>query len=288
MNPLSGRPPVCVIGSVLPDLHFAVDRLPPSGGDVLARSYSLRLGGSAWLVATALKELGVECVVVLRRGTGPLDRFVRNAIAREGIAVRGRVARAPGGVTVTLVEGDGERSLVSAFGAEDGISAEDLRRARVAQADVVYVSGYEVAQSVELDRAIGALPRTVRVVFDPGPRAIRPGAAEGAWQRADVVRLNLLEAQARTGHRGADAARALGEGRAAVVSTRVGAYLAVEGAVAEIVGGEPIQGDTTGAGDAHAAGLIAGLVQGLQLATAVELANGTARRRVLGSLGPDV
>lgn len=285
MRPAGAHLPVAVIGSVLPDLHFAVERMPASGGDLLAKEFSLRLGGSAWLVATALQELGVDCAIVLRRGTGPLDRYVHAAIARSGIAVHGRIARAPGGVTVTLVEPDGERSLVSAFGAEGCIAPEDIRRARVAEASVAYVSGYETAHSAALDRAVGALPRAVRVVFDPGPRASAAGAAEATWRRADFVRLNLAEAEARTGRRGAEAARALGEARVAVVSTHSGAYLAEAGTVSLIPGGGPLTGDTTGAGDAHAAGLIAGIVRGMDLWAAVSLANAAARRRVLGARG---
>lgn len=274
-----------VVGSVLPDLHFALPNLPESGGDVLAQRFELRLGGSAWLVATALRELGVDCAVVMRRGRGPLDRLIEERMRLAGIPAVGRAASGECGVTVTLVEPSGERSLVSAFGVEAQLGAEDLAAAGADASRIVYASGYETTHSPTLDARIGTLPRTVTFVFDPGPRGSAPGRSPHAWRRADLVRLNLQEAEAVTGRRGRDAVRAVGEIATAVVSTREGAYLAERGRVREFPSGPAATADTTGAGDAHTAGLIAGILRGLQLDAAVRLANASARRRVLTGIG---
>lgn len=285
MNKGAVRPAVLVIGAALLDVHLRVPELPSSGGDVLAESLSLRLAGSAVLVASALKDLGVECEVLLRRGRGPLDRYVDAELRRLQIRVRGRRSEGQGGVTVTLVEPGGERSLVSAPGAESLLDPEDLRLVRPGGAQVVYVSGYEAAHSEALDAALGRIAKGTRVVFDPGPRGSQPGAAEAVWRRADVVRLNRREAELRTGLMGLDAVRAIGAGRPAVVSERDGAHLSTDGTTQWFPSGPPVRRDTTGAGDAHSAGLIAGIVRGLSMADAVRLANESARRRVLGDLG---
>ena len=276
---------IVVVGAALLELRFAVDGLPSSGGDVLAHGFEVRVGGSAVNVARSLQGLGCQPLLVLHRGQGPFDRMVGRELAQLGLAVEGRRSPRPSGVTVTLVEPSGERSLVSALGAEGSVGAEDLP-GDVGRARAVYVSGYELLASPDLEAAIAALPRRVLVLFDPGPRGAWPGRLLGAWQRADVVRLNREEAERRSGRRSAEAAAAaIGRNHQVVVSTADGAYVALGGEVWRIAGGERVSRDTTGAGDAHAAGLLAGLTRGMDLLAATALANRVARLHVLGEGG---
>lgn len=273
---------IVVVGAALLELRFAVDGLPSSGGDVLAHGFEVRVGGSAVNVARTLQALGCLPLLVLHRGEGPFDRMVGRELAQIGLRLRGRRSRRPSGVTVTLVEPSGERSLVSALGAEGSVGAQDLP-ADVGKARAVYVSGYELLASPDLEAAIAALPRHVLVLFDPGPRGAWPGRLQGAWQRADVVRLNQEEAERRSGRKGAaEAAAAIGRTHDVVVSTADAAYVAVRGEVSRVAGGERVPRDTTGAGDAHAAGLLAGLTHGMDLLAATALANRVARLHVLG------
>lgn len=273
---------IVVIGAALLELRFAVEGLPQPGGDVLAHDFEVRVGGSAVNVARTLQALGSRPLLVLHRGEGPFDRLVGRELARLGLAVAGRRSRRPSGVTVTLVEPSGERSLVSALGAEGSVGAPDLPR-DIAGAQAVYVSGYELLASDDLEAAVAALPDEVLVLLDPGPRGAEQGVLEAAWRRAGVVRLNQAEAVRRSGLADAAAAAAhLGRGRAVVVSTAEGAYAAQDGAVVAVAGGQRVSRDTTGAGDAHAAGLLAGLTCGMGLRDATAFANRVARRHVLG------
>ncbi len=277
-----GEGTIVVVGAALLELRFAVDRLPASGGDVLAHGFEVRVGGSAVNVARTLLALGCAPLLVLHRGEGPFDRLVGRELGQLGLPVRGRRSRRPSGVTVTLVEPSGERSLVSALGAEVSVGARDLPP-DVGRAKAVYVSGYELLASPDLEAAISALPPGVLVLLDPGPRGAEPGKLQDAWRRADVVRLNLGEAERRSGENGPlAAAEALGRERGVVVSTAEGAFLAERGPAVRVGGGERVSRDTTGAGDAHAAGLLAGLTRGLDLLAATRLANSVARRQVLG------
>ncbi len=277
-----GAGTVVVVGAALLELRFAVDRLPRSGGDVLAHGFEVRVGGSAVNVARTLQTLGCSPLLVLHRGEGPFDRMVVRELARLGLSVQGRRSRKPSGVTVTLVEPSGERSLVSALGAEGSVGAEDLP-ADVRRARALYVSGYELIASPDLEAAVAALPSDVLVLLDPGPRGAWPGKLQAVWRRADVVRLNEAEAERRSGQKGAaTAAAALGREANVVVSTAEGAYVAQGGEVSAVAGGERVSRDTTGAGDAHAAGLLAGLTRGLELMAATALANRVARLQVLG------
>ena len=273
---------IVVVGAALLELRFKVERLPSSGGDVLAHGFEVRVGGSAVNVARTLQGLGCSPLLVLHRGEGPFDRMVGQELERLRLPVRGRRSRRPSGVTVTLVEPSGERSLVSALGAEGSVGAADLP-GDVHRAKALYVSGYELLASPDLEAAVAALPEDVLVLLDPGPRGAWPGKLTAAWRRADVVRLNLAEAERRSAKKGAAAAAAaLGLGTDVVVSTAEAAYVARGGQVTAVTGGERVSRDTTGAGDAHAAGLLAGLPRGLDLIAATALANQVARLQVLG------
>jgi len=276
-----GEGRIVVVGAALLELRFTVEHLPTAGDDVLARGLEVRVGGSAVNVARTLKGLGLASLLVIHRGEGPFDRMVGRELARLGLRVQGRRSRRRSGVTVTLVEPSGERSLVSALGVEVSVGALDLPR-DVGRARALYVSGYELAASEDLEAAVAALPPRVLVLMDPGPRGARPGAVGRAWARADVVRLNAREAAERSGEPDPEAsARELGRRRPTVVSTPEGAFAADPDGVRFVAAGRRSTGDTTGAGDAHAAGLLAGLLSGLDLAGATALANQVAREQVL-------
>lgn len=278
------RPDVVVVGVALLELHVHVPALPRSGGDLLASAFRMGLGGSGINVACALQELGCAAEFVLRRGTGPLDRLAQAELRRLGIAARGQRAQGASGVTMALVEPSGERSLVSAAGAEGEVGAEDLRHADLGHARFLYVSGYELLSSKDLEETVAALPARIEVLLDPGPRGASPGKLRRAWGRADVVRMNQQEAQARSGaaNPGEAAASLSRGGPRVVVSTPSGAFLGEGGDVCEIAGLGPVEGDTTGAGDAHAAGILAARSRSLSLAEAVAAGNRAARAKVAG------
>ena len=282
---------IVVVGVALLQLRFRVPALPKSGGDVLASALEVGLGGSGVNVARTLSQLGAPLEFVLRQGEGPLDRLAQAELRRLGIPVCGERSDGPSGVTVALVEPHGERSLVTAAGVEGEVGSRDLRRADLRASAFLYVSGYELLSSRDLEESVAQLPRRIEVLVDPGPRGAAPGMLERAWRRADIVRMNAAEAIARSGAKDASAAAAAlsVEGPAVVVSTRAGAFLGEGGSVREIPGEEPVHGDTTGAGDAHAAGILAGRRLGMPLREAVRTANRVARAKVAGEpLGPSL
>ncbi len=274
---------VIVVGAALLQLHLRVPRLPSSGGDVLAEALQVGLGGSGINVARALSELGAPLEFVLRRGDGPLDRLAQDELHRLGISVCGGHSQRPSGVTMALVEPSGERSLVSAAGAEGEVGAVDLRQADLAHAGFLYVSGYEAISSPDLEPTVAHLPSRIEVLLDPGPRGVQ-GTLQAVWARADIVRMNADEALLRSGAKDARdaAARLSGEGRTVVVSVPDGAYLGQGGDVLKIAGQGPVQGDTTGAGDAQAAGILAGRRLGMPMADAIAAGNRAAHARVAG------
>ena len=167
-------------GQVIVDLVMALDSLPVSGGDVLAQSASFEAGGGFNVMAAA-KRNGLPVVYLGRHGTGRFGDLARAAMQAEGVEMaQAASADKDTGLCVSLTEASTERTFISHLGAEGDLSAEDLAGVVPRADDYVYVSGYSLlldgkAQAL-LDWLL-ALPREIRVVFDPGPLVTAPDSA---------------------------------------------------------------------------------------------------------------
>jgi sugar/nucleoside kinase (ribokinase family) len=274
-------------GQVIVDLVMALDKLPASGGDVLASSASFEAGGGFNVMAAARRN-GLPVVYLGRHGSGRFGDLARAAMQAEGIEM---ALPASGGkdtgLCVSLTEATTERTFISHLGAEGELSAEDLAEVVPRADDYVYVSGYSLlleAKAQPLVDWLLALPRQVVVVFDPGPLVKAPDTAlmRALLPRIDIWTSNGPEALAFTGAR--DIAAALPElsrhlPAETLLVVRDGPNGCWVGQVSDIkhVPGFKVQAvDSNGAGDAHAGVFIAGLAKGLKPVDAARRANAAA------------
>jgi sugar/nucleoside kinase (ribokinase family) len=280
------------LGNVVVDLVLNVPYLPQRGADVLAAASRVSPGGGFNVLAAAARQ-GLAAAYAGAHGRGPFADLARAALAAEGIEVL--LPPKPGpdtGVVIAIVDGTGERTFLTAPGAEATLTAADLAAIRPAPGDVVYLSGYSFLHPASRAALLDWLGRldgagtpgragTV-VVFDPGPLVDQvPAAALAAvLRRADWLTCNAREAAILSGQPDPlTAARALEVGqRGVIVRTGPGGCLLGHG------GGEPvtIPGfavraiDTNGAGDTHAGAFIAALARGAAPPEAARLANAAA------------
>jgi sugar/nucleoside kinase (ribokinase family) len=185
-----------------------------------------------------------------------------------------RRGRAP--VTTVLVHPDGERTLLS-DGGEDGLALDDVRAEWVADAAVLHVDGYDLLRYPAVLHSAASLARDTGVpVSADVAAATRIG--EGyvdllAGLRADVLFCNAREAEAlglTDGLPGwAPELVLVHDGaRSTLVRTRAGT---------EEVPVEPVRVlDTTGCGDAFAAGVLAGWRHGATVLDAVRRGHAAA------------
>lgn len=222
-------------------------------------------GGAAANVASWCAALGAQATFVGRVGA---DAFGTQAVAElTTIGVDVRVesdAERPTGTCLVLVDPVGERTMVPSPGAND--APLDLA-VLPDTADWLYVSGYALLNAGSRPSAIGAL-RTARerdwsIAVDPASAA--PLAAAGAdafadWIGRDLLMLaNLDEARVLTGlSHPEDAAQLLGErfGQAVVKTGASGAMWSDGSQLVTEPGLPSTIIDTTGAGDAFAAGFL--------------------------------
>lgn len=295
---------VISLASILVDLKVDVPRLPERGGDVLAAGTRTNAAGGFNVVAAAARQ-GVPCIYAGPHGTGPHGDRVRAALHAEGIPAA--FPARPGGDTgfcVVLVEPDGERTFITAPGAESVVHAADLDVLDVRPEDLIAVSGYDLVypgSGPVIADWLTHLDRTTvgpRVLLDPGP-LIADIPAE-VWSRVlprlDVLTLNQREARILTAAGGNDTrhtdllAAVLGRpGMASglTVVLREGPHgcLSTGGPLTDSVVHipAPLVGaviDTTGAGDTHTGVLLARLARAETLTAALTAATDAASASV--------
>ena len=278
-------------GEAIVDLLMWVPALPERGGDMLADSAAVQVGGGFNIMAAAVRQ-ELPVVYAGGHGTGPWGDRVRAALAAEGI----RLLRTPDpdadtGFDVALVEAGGERTFVTTLGAESLREPGAWNLVRVRAGDAVYVSGYGLVPP-ESGQVLGAwaagLPSEVLLFVDPGPLVADIPAAilDPVLARCDWWSCNQREAALLTGSSDpAEAARRLvrrtGQADVIVRAGPDGCVVAmrVPGpamALSQIPAPAVTAVDTTGAGDAHSGVFLAGLAAGLTVGDAARRANAAA------------
>jgi sugar/nucleoside kinase (ribokinase family) len=275
-------------GEAIVDLLMAVPSLPERGGDLLATSSGIAVGGGFNVMVAAARQ-GLPVRYAGGHGTGPWGDLVRAALTREDIEIlRPPDPRADTGFDVALVEPAGERTFVTSLGAES-LPAPDGAWDVVAAGpgDVVYVSGYGLAAPASgpgLSAWAARLPAAVTLFVDPGPLVadIAPDILGPVARRTDWWSTNQREAALLThAIEPATAARRLQalmpQAAIMVRAGPAGCVLAsADGQLQEIPAPQVDAVDTTGAGDAHAGVFLAALAAGLPAPQAAARANAAA------------
>ena len=277
-------------GEAIVDVLMRVPSLPERGGDLLASSSGIAVGGGFNIMAAAARQ-GLPVLYAGGHGTGPWGDLVRLALASEKISVlRPRDLRADTGFDVALVEAAGERTFVTSLGAESLPAPGGWDTVPAGPGDAVYVSGYGLVADGSgpvLGEWAARLPADVTLFVDPGPLVadIPPELLAPVLGRADWWSCNQREAALLTGTEDpAAAARQLRSrmprGSVLVRTGARGCLLAPAGPghhdLEEIPAPAVDAIDTTGAGDAHSGVFLAALAAGLPPGPAAARANAAA------------
>jgi ribokinase len=227
-----------VLGDLMVDVVTRVDAPLAHASDTPAR-ISVQGGGSAANVAAWAAHLGTPTALVCRVGDDDRGRAALNELA--GVDVHAEVdPQRPTGTCVVLVEPGGERTMLPDPGANDGPLPQ------IPVGDHLHVVGYALLRDGPRASAMAAIERAraagMTVSVDPSSWAlIRPGAIPPV----DLLLPNEREAELVRGD----------------MVVKLGAAGARWGDIH--VAAEPVAVvDTTGAGDAFAAGFLAARLSG--------------------------
>jgi ribokinase len=242
---------VCTLGDLLLDVIVRLDA-PLSAGDDVTAQTTLRAGGQAANVAAWAAELGAQGRIVATRCDDDAGAIVARELEARGVDVYGpRGGRT--GVVVSLVQPDGDRTMAS-----DRASAPDLRPEELDtewfECDALHLPGYSLmrepiaraaTRAAELARANGA---TISVDLSSWTHVERFG---------DVLReaLSRIRPEVVFGNEREWATLGTWDVPTPIVK-RGSRGITVAGRDSEAVPVDVV--DTTGAGDALAAGFIVG------------------------------
>jgi ribokinase len=260
---------VVVVGDVMTDVVASLSGPIAHGSDTPARVVQ-RGGGAGANVAAWLARAGAAVTLIGRVGDDLPGRDAAESLRAEGVDARLAVDPSrPTGTCVVLVEPDGERSMLPDAGANAGLEAAPLPE----DATHLHVAGYALLHPGSRPAARAMLAdadaRGITVSVDPSSAAplTRAGAAAFfEWiNGAHLLFPNRDEAAALTNMPDPKAAARALAAHAGEVVVKLGAQGALwtdgtEQLRAPAVDVQVV--DTTGAGDAFAAGLLAARLAG--------------------------
>jgi sugar/nucleoside kinase (ribokinase family) len=274
-----------MVGSVLVDILLTIPHLPQAGGDVLAQQAQITSGGG-FNVLIGAKRLGMPVLCACRIGDGPMGSQIRADLQKAEIPLAlGRIDGEDNGFDVGLIESDAERTFVTSPGTESRLRMEDLRTIALRAGDAIYVSGYDLCYPVSgaaLEEWLPTLSADHLLVLDPGPLVaeIPEQRLRRVLARTDILSLNARELVLLTGETEVVmgtkklASRIRGGGWIVARVGAQGCWLASSEQEPRLCPARHVQAvDTTGAGDAHVAALLARLYRDNDMGKATEIAN---------------
>ncbi|MCL6548540.1 MAG: carbohydrate kinase family protein, partial [Alicyclobacillus sp.] len=279
--------------------------------EVRAQRKDTTFGGSAVTTARVLGWLGLSVELVGTAGRADLYGDAGRQLSQDGVGLRHLLPTAASAETFVLIDGDGERTMISHEPAESRYDLALFPASVLQGASFVFLSAYSLLhQQPETLRAFLSRLREAGAGFAvnlcPMLASVDPGVLGPVLEQADVVSGNEAEWRYLTGatagdtvrsgdelleavrgwaarHRGA-VQRADGQGGQRsekccyVTRGGRGAVLVQANGVWEQAPDWPLHGlDTTGAGDAFFAGVLAAKTPGR---VALELGVSVAHRMV--------
>ncbi|MGZ4176286.1 MAG: carbohydrate kinase family protein [Candidatus Limnocylindrales bacterium] len=242
-------PSICTIGDLILDVIVLPDRPLAPDADTPA-TIRFAAGGQAANVAAWASALGARSRLVCKRGTDVASTLASAELARHGVEICGPVEEGRGGVVVSVRNRHGQRTMASDRGAASLLHASELDPAWVQGCDVLHVSGYCLLREPMAAAAIAAAREASRVTVDLASAVdIEMVGVRLFTQRLEALAPDLVFAT--------EAERAAVPDLGATWVIKLGAR------GARFPEGEyPARGvvavDTTGAGDALAAGYLVG------------------------------
>ena len=272
----AGSPRVVCFGVVVADVFVPpLERLPAAGELLTTDDFLIEPGGCAANVAIALGKLGVPAAVGGRVGDDVFGELVRRDLAARGVDTTGILTTAGIGTSKTViipVVGE-DRRYLHTFGANAVLAADDIAATPFATAEVIYVGGYlilpalrddELARLLEEARARGAT--VILDVVAPSRTELSLSAVSRLLPLADYFIPNLDEARSLTGRADPEqqAEQLIAHGARTVMIKlgEEGLYVRSEEGSFELPAPPVHVVEPSGAGDAFAAGLAVGILEG--------------------------
>jgi sugar/nucleoside kinase (ribokinase family) len=277
---------ITCLGILVADLvGKPVDEYPARGKLVLADRMELHNGGCASNPGIDLAKIGMGTAVIGRVGNDGLGDFMVNALRGAGVDVGGVVRDRDAGTssTMVMVHSDGERSFIHCIGANARLTEDDVDFDLLRSTKILYIAGSLLLPALDGEPAARILKKAremgiitaLDTAWDPTGRWM--SVLEPCLQYVDYAVPSIEEARQITGRREpADVAEVLMDHGVGVVGLKMGeggCYIRSSDEEIRLPRYEVDAVDAVGAGDAFAAGFLAGVYYGWDLEKTGRFAN---------------
>lgn len=270
-----------IFGGLLLDKYLEVEAYPERGRDGLITDEFDMAGGCSINMAATFNNLGGNAHVVSYVGCDRTGREITKYLERYGFSTK-YVKQTEGGTgySIVILERNGERTFLTKKGAESRFDRELLQTsaAGVPVIKNIMLTGYYLL----CDNPAGLVECLSEIkgqdgyfLFDPGPlvRKIDPDVLRKVISMADIVAMN--EAEAESAGFPEDASKII-----VIKKGKFGGEVFNRGERFEYKAAAVAETDTTGAGDSFDAGLMFGILSGMDVGSAVSLAAESAAKTV--------
>lgn len=274
-----------VLGSLHLDILVHASDRPKKGETLPGDTWGYKAGGKGGNQAVSAAQFGAQASMVGRVGNDDFGKRLLSHLTNAGVDAEHVYADpdAGSGMSVAIIDAEGDYGAVIVSGANLRLSNKDLEEARkVIRSAQVLVLQNEILEATNVAAAQLAKDYHVRVILNAAP-ARQLGRDLSA--NVDILVVNAVEAEMICGvavtnlSEAAEAAALLSEQVANVVVTAGGLGLAVaeHGNSPYAEAAHPVKLiDTHGAGDAFIGALAARWASGASVAEAVRFANAAA------------
>jgi len=156
---------ICTIGDLVLDVLVLPDRPLVPDADTPA-TIRFAAGGQAANVAAWASALGGSSRLICKRGTDASSELAADELARYGVEICGPVVPGRAGVVVSIREQPGGRTMASDRGVSSLLHPTELDPSWVATCEVLHVSGYCLMAEPMAEAAIYAARHARRVTVD--------------------------------------------------------------------------------------------------------------------------
>ncbi|MFP9059483.1 carbohydrate kinase family protein [Natrialbaceae archaeon A-chndr2] len=261
---------VLTAGHINWDVTLRVDQFPEPDGEVAIRSRQQSGGGSAANVAVACSALEVDTGLIGSVGDDDTGLLARRELEDAAVDIDGvRVVEdAETAVKYIVVDDAGEVALLGNDGVNEAVGPTDLNPERIEAADHVHLTSQRPDTAGRLARVASESDATVSV--DPGRRLAERDYST-ALEHADIIFLTDREAESVL--ESSYPASTYNDRLVVIKYGGDGAEIHSPGGSIRHPGFDIDPVDTTGAGDAFAAGFIATSLGTDDLEAVLEFAN---------------
>lgn len=262
-----------------------IEEMPGKGKLELVDAMELHTGGCASNAGYALNKLGISTGLMGKVGIDGFGDFIVNYMKNAGLDIRGikRTSSSNTSATMVMVSADGERTFFHYLGANAELCYDDIDFNIIKEAKILHIAGAflmpsfdgkPTAKVLEQARKFGIIT-SLDTAWDSKGNWMK--LLEPCLQHLDIFMPSIEEARMITGKETpseiAESLLSYGIGTVALKMGERGSYTRTRDWELYLPIYKVNTVDATGAGDAFAAGFLAGISKGWDHRKAAKLAN---------------